>query len=288
MLVPIDRQKPVLITGCSTGIGRASALRLAASGWKVVATARKPDSIADLAGQGCEVLTLDVTDEASMAAAVSEVESRHGSVGALVNNAGYSQSGAVESVPIEDARAQFETNVFGLSRLTQLVLPKMREAGSGRILNISSMGGKLVIPGGGWYHATKYALEALSDALRFEVAPFGIDVVVIEPGAIKTEFGETAVKAMDANDDSGPYASFNNGMAQATLDAYEKGPLKLLGGEPDDVAKVIEKALKARKPKPRYKVTASAHMFVGTRRLMSDRMWDRFIGAQIPKPGRGS
>jgi NAD(P)-dependent dehydrogenase (short-subunit alcohol dehydrogenase family) len=219
-------------------------------------------------------------------AAVGTAHGAFGRLDAVVNNAGYGVDGVFESMDDELIRRQFETNVFGLSRLSQLVLPGMRKAGSGRILNISSMGGKLVIPGGGWYHATKYAVEALSDAMRFEVAPFGVDVVIIEPGAIKTEFGETAVKAMDANDDSGPYTSFNNGMAQATLDAYEKGPLKLLGGEPDDVAKVIEKALKARKPKPRYKVTASAHMFVGTRRLLSDRMWDRFIGAQIPKPGK--
>lgn len=284
----IDRNKPVLITGCSTGIGRATALRLNTVGWKVIATARKPESISDLASAGCQTLALDVTDDSSMEAAVSQIEAEHGSVGALINNAGYSQSGAVESVPLDEARAQFETNVFGLSRLSQLVLPAMRKAGAGRIINISSMGGKLVIPGGGWYHATKHAVEALSDAMRFEVAPFGIDVVIVEPGAIKTEFGETAVSAMEKNDDTGPYTSFNRGMAKATLDAYEKGPLKILGGEPDDVAKVIEKALEARKPKPRYKVTASAHMFMGTRRLMSDRMWDRFIGAQIPKPGQDS
>ncbi len=284
----MDKTKPVLITGCSTGIGRATALRLNADGWKVVATARKPESIADLASAGCQTLALDVTDDASMEAAVSQIEAEHGSVGALVNNAGYSQSGAVESVLLDEARAQFETNVFGLSRLSQLVLPGMRKAGAGRIINISSMGGKLVIAGGGWYHATKHAVEALSDAMRFEVAPFGVDVVIIEPGAIKTEFGETAVSAMEKNDDSGPYTSFNRAMGQATLDAYEKGPLKLLGGEPDDVAKKIEKALKARKPKPRYKVTASAHVFMGTRRLMTDRMWDRFIGTQIPKPGQDS
>lgn len=284
----IDKSKPVLITGCSTGIGKASAQRLAKAGWKVVATARKPETLSDLSAIGCQTLALDVADDASMSYAVETISNEHGSVGALINNAGYSQSGAVESVPLDQARAQFETNVFGLARLSQLVLPGMREAGSGRILNISSMGGKLVIPGGGWYHATKYAVEALSDAMRFEVAPFGVDVVIIEPGAIKTEFGETAVKAIGQTDDSGPYGAFNSKMGQATLDAYEKGPLKLLGGQPDDVAKVIEKALKARKPKPRYKVTASAHMFVGTRRMMSDRMWDRFIGAQIPKPGRES
>ena len=284
----IDKSKPVLITGCSTGIGKASAQRLAKAGWKVIATARNTETLSDLSALGCETLPLDVADDASMESAVESIEASHGSIGALVNNAGYSQSGAVESVPLDQARAQFETNVFGLARLSQLVLPGMRNAGSGRILNISSMGGKLVIPGGGWYHATKYAVEALSDAMRFEVAPFGIDVVIIEPGAIKTEFGETAVKAIGQTDDSGPYGSFNSKMGQATLDAYEKGPLKVLGGQPDDVAKVIEKALKARKPKPRYKVTASAHMFVGTRRMMSDRMWDRFIGAQIPKPGPDS
>lgn len=281
----IDREKPVLITGCSTGIGRAAALRLADAGWKVYATARNPGSLDDLRAAGCETLPLDVCDEDSMRQAVSAIEVECGSVGALVNNAGYSQSGAVESVSLEDARAQFETNVFGLSRLTQLVLPKMREAGAGRILNISSMGGKLVIPGGGWYHATKHAVEALSDALRYEVAPFGVDVVVIEPGAIKTEFGNTAAGSMGKATETGPYARFNEGMAQATLDAYEKGPLKLLGGGPDDVAKVIERALGARRPRPRYKVTPSARMFMATRRLLTDRMWDRFIGAQIPKPG---
>jgi len=283
--VTIDRSKPVLITGCSTGIGRAAALRLAGAGWKVYATARNPGSLEDLRSAGCETLPLDVCSEDSMRQAVSAIEVECGSVGALVNNAGYSQTGAVESVSLARVRAQFETNVFGLSQLTQLVLPKMREAGSGRILNISSMGGKLVIPGGGWYHATKYALEALSDALRYEVAPFGIDVVVIEPGAIKTEFGNTAADKAGNATAAGPYAEFNGEMAKATVEAYEKGPLKLLGGGPDDVAKVIERALDARKPRPRYKVTPSARMFMATRRLLSDRMWDRFIGTQIPKPG---
>ena len=159
----------VLITGCSSGIGRATAERLARGGRKVYATARRLESIADLAATGCETLALDVTDEASMQAAVAEVERREGAVGALVNNAGYSESGAIEETPIERVRAQFETNVFGLSRMCQLVLPGMRRAGAGRIVNIGSMGGRLTFPGGGYYHATKHALEALSDALRFEV-----------------------------------------------------------------------------------------------------------------------
>src|SRR4051812_17096408 len=157
----------VLITGCSSGIGHATAERLAAAGWTVYATARKPETLADLEGRGCRTLALDVTDEASMQAAVAAVQGEHGAVGALVNNAGYSQSGPIEEVPIEAARRQFETNVFGAMRLTQLVLPGMREQGWGRVVNVSSMGANFTFPGGGWYHATKHALNALSDALRF-------------------------------------------------------------------------------------------------------------------------
>src|ERR687886_1914557 len=182
-----DVSKAVLITGCSTGIGRATAERLAKNGHTVYATARRPDSIKDLEEAGCKTLALDVTDEESMAAAVAAVEQAEGAVGALVNNAGYSQSGAIEDVSMDSVRRQFETNVFGLMRMCQLVLPGMRRQGSGRIVNVSSMGGKLTFPGGGFYHATKHAVEAISDALRFEVRNFGIKVSVIEPGLIKTE-----------------------------------------------------------------------------------------------------
>src|SRR5918998_3769882 len=166
--------KAVMITGCSTGIGRATAERLARKGWRVYATARDVEKISDLADRGCELLPLDVTDEDSMRSAVSEVERREGAVGVLINNAGYSQSGAVEEVPMEKVRRQFETNVFGLVRLCQLALPGMRRQGFGRIVNLSSMGGRLTFPGGGFYHASKYAVEALSDALRFEVRGFGV------------------------------------------------------------------------------------------------------------------
>jgi NAD(P)-dependent dehydrogenase (short-subunit alcohol dehydrogenase family) len=158
-----DPSKAVLITGCSTGIGRATALRLARSGWTVYATARRPESIADLADAGCRTLALDVTEESSMQAAVRAVEESEGAVGVLVNNAGYSQSGAIEQVPPEAVRRQFETNVFGAIRMAQLVLPGMRGQRWGKIVNIGSMGGRLTFPGGGLYHATKYALEALSD-----------------------------------------------------------------------------------------------------------------------------
>jgi NAD(P)-dependent dehydrogenase (short-subunit alcohol dehydrogenase family) len=273
---------PVLITGCSTGIGRATAELLAREGNTVYATARRLESIEDLRRSGCRTLALDVNDEASMSAAVAAVEQAEGAVGALVNNAGYSQSGAVESVPLDSVRAQFETNVFGLVRMCQLVLPAMRRAGRGRIVNVSSMGGKLVFPGGGIYHATKHAVEAISDAMRFELKGFGIQVVVIEPGLIKTSFAETVAGAMP--EDEGPYADFNKSVTEATVGAYE-GPMARLGAGPEAVAKAINKALTARRPKTRYPVTASARLLLTQRKLMPDRAWDAMTGTSFRRPG---
>ena len=277
----------VLITGCSTGIGRATAERLARRGWRVYATARDVEKIASLADVGCELLALDVTDEASMRAAVGEVERREGAVGVLVNNAGYSQSGAVEEVPMEKVRRQFETNVFGLVRMCQLVLPGMRRQGGGRIVNISSMGGRLTFPGGGYYHATKYAVEALSDALRFEVAGFGVRVAVVEPGLIRTRFADAATGSMErTNTADGPYARFNAGVAKAVRDNYERGPFLRLGGGPETVAATIERAITADRPHTRYAVTPSAHLFMGLRRLLPDRAWDALVSTVYPRPGR--
>ncbi len=278
------KSKVVLITGASSGIGAATAQRLAREGFKVYATARNIDAIASLASLGCETLALDVTDEASMRTAVMEIEAREGPIDALINNAGYSQSGALEPLSIDAVRRQFETNVFGPLRLTQLVLPGMREARWGRIVNLSSMGGKLTFPGGGAYHASKYALEAISDALRFEVKGFGIDVVTIEPGLIRTGFADAAVSSIASANRADPYASFNAALAKATKDAYRKGPLARLGGTPDDVAAVILRALKARKPKARYQVTASAHVLLTLRSLMGDKQWDWFVGQSFPQP----
>jgi NAD(P)-dependent dehydrogenase (short-subunit alcohol dehydrogenase family) len=278
-----DISKAVLVTGCSTGIGRATAEHLASKGWKVYATARKLESIADLEAKGCKLLALDVCDESSMQAAVSAVEQAEGAVGVLVNNAGYSQSGAVESVPLDQVRRQFETNVFGLVRMVQLVLPGMRRQRWGKIVNISSMGGKLTFPGGGFYHGTKHAVEAISDALRWEVRGFGIDVVVIEPGLIKTHFGETAVGSIDGAAEDGPYAKFNEAVGTATAGVYE-GPMARLGAGPEAVAKKIEKAISARRPKTRYPVTASARLAMTQRKLLTDRMWDAMLGSQFPRP----
>jgi NAD(P)-dependent dehydrogenase (short-subunit alcohol dehydrogenase family) len=278
----IDKSRPVLITGCSTGIGRATAERLADDGWNVHATARRLEAIEDLGKRGCKTGELDVTDEHSMENAVAEVE-KEGPIGALINNAGYSQSGAIETIPMDSVRRQFETNVFGLMRMCQLVLPSMRGAGSGKIVNLSSMGGKLTFPGGGVYHATKHAVEALSDALRFEVKEFGIDVVVIEPGLIVTEFGETAAGSLDEVDEHGPYVKFNADVAKVTAEAY-KGGMARFGAGPEAVAKTISKAITTRRPSTRYKVTPSARVVMGMRKLMTDRMWDRFVRSQYPPP----
>jgi NAD(P)-dependent dehydrogenase (short-subunit alcohol dehydrogenase family) len=281
-----DVSKAVLITGCSTGIGRATAERLAGSGWTVYATARRPESIADLEAKGCKTLACDVTDEASMQACVTAVEEAEGAVGVLVNNAGYSQSGAVESVPLDRVRAQFETNVFGLVRMCQLALPGMRRQRWGKVVNISSMGGKLVFPGGGFYHGTKYAVEAISDALRFEVKGYGVDVIIIEPGLIVTSFGEAAAGSVDDEVAEGDYAEFNAAVAKGTSDVY-KGPMKRLGGGPEVVAAAIEKAITAKRPRTRYPVTPSARLAMGQRRLMTDKLWDRAMTAQFPAPGKG-
>jgi NADP-dependent 3-hydroxy acid dehydrogenase YdfG len=279
--------RAVLITGCSSGIGYATASHLQAKGWTVYATARRREALSELEARGCRTLALDVTDEASMAAAVRAVEEAEGAVGVLVNNAGYSQSGAIETVPMEEVRRQFDTNVFGLVRMIQLVLPGMRAQRQGKIVNLSSMGGRLTFPGGGFYHATKHAVEAISDALRFEVRGFGVDVIIIEPGLIRTSFGDTAagsVGAAAAGD--GPYAEFNEAVAKTTVNAY-RGPMAKLGAGPEAVAKVIEKAIAARRPRPRYPVTASARVMLAQHALMPDRAWDAMMRTQFRQPRAG-
>lgn len=277
--------KAVLVTGCSTGIGRATAVRLAATGWPVYATARKLDAIADLAARGCKTLALDVCDEASMHAAVEAVEREHGAVGVLVNNAGYGLEGCFEETPMAEVRRQFETNVFGLVRLCQLVLPGMRRQRWGKIVNLSSVGGRLTFPGGAFYHATKHAVEALSDALRFEVGGFGVDVVVIEPGPIKTEFGRTAIANVDRVRQNGSaYAAFNANVAEKIHEVLE-GRMAVTAGTADDVAAAIERAITASRPRTRYPVTAAARFMMFLRRWLPDRGFDAFLRTQFLRPG---
>lgn len=279
----------VLITGCSTGIGRATAEHLVGRGYNVYATARRTETLAPLKARGCKLLPLDVTDEESMHEAVAEVERAEGAVGVLINNAGYSQSGAIEEISLDRVRRQYETNVFGLVRMCQLVLPGMRRRGAGKIVNISSMGGKLTFPGGGYYHSSKYAVESISDALRFEVKGFGVDVILVEPGLIRTSFADTAVGSIGDGEDQGddsPYAGFQAAVARATMENYEKGPLARLGGGPERVATTIEKAITSEKPRARYPVTPSAWLLMGVRKVLPDRAWDAFVRSQFPQPGK--
>ena len=282
---------PILITGSSSGIGRSSALALHAAGRTVYATARRLDSIKDLADQGIRTLALDVTDEESMTTAVAAIEAESGPIAVLINNAGYGLYGAVEQVPMDDVRRQFETNFFGLVRLTQLVLPGMRRAGQGRILNVSSMGGRVTLPGGAFYHASKYAVEALSDALRMEVAQFGIDVVIIEPGPVKTPWNDVAAGSMDgsgtADGSDGPaddpYATYKKAVA-GSFATVQAGSLSRLASTADDIAEVIVKAVTAGRPRTRYLINAVAKSMLATRRLLPTRASDAVLARQYGLP----
>ena len=273
--------KTILITGCSSGIGRSTALRLAHAGHTVYATARRREAITDLAEAGCKILTLDVTDPGSAAEAVAEVEAAEGAIGVLVNNAGYGQSGAVEAVPLEAVSAQFDTNVTGYLRMIQLVLPGMRRQHSGRIINIGSVAGRVTMPGSGGYSAAKHAIEALTDALRFEVRGFGIDVSLIQPGPIRTRFTDSANAGLPADlPSTAPYVAYHAAVAKADAQTDTSH----LAGTPDQVAAAIERAVTARRPKPRYQVTAIARILPMVRAALPDRAWDAFLRTQIAAP----
>jgi NAD(P)-dependent dehydrogenase (short-subunit alcohol dehydrogenase family) len=273
--------RAALVTGCSSGIGRATALTLADRGFTVYATARRPETLADLAARGLRILALDVTDEDSMVAAVRAVETEHGHVEVLVNNAGYALQGPVEDTSMEAVRAQFETNVFGLVRLTQLALPAMRAAGRGRIINVGSMGGRFTFPGGGFYHASKHAVEALSDALRLEVAPFGVRVVLVQPGPVRSAFVDAAVDTVASGE--GPYAEFRQALVDRYREAYD-GRASNLEVSPEKVADVIAGAATASHPRARYAVGAMARTLITTRRLLPDVAWDRVVRSVWPTP----
>jgi NAD(P)-dependent dehydrogenase (short-subunit alcohol dehydrogenase family) len=270
----------ILITGCSSGIGRATAERLARAGHTVYATARSVESLAPLRQAGCQTLALDVLDDASMRAAVATVETEQGAVGTLVNNAGYAVSGAIEATALDAIRKEFETNVFGYVQMAQLVLPGMRGRGSGRIINVSSVAGRVTMPGAGAYAATKYAIEAISDALRFEVRGFGVQVVVIEPGPIRTAFTATANAAIPPVQD-GPYGTYHEEVAKSDAETDES----FLAGTPEQVAKTIERAITADRPKPRYRVTPIARVLPVVRGTLGGRAFDAFLRTQIKPPG---
>jgi NAD(P)-dependent dehydrogenase (short-subunit alcohol dehydrogenase family) len=274
--------KAVLITGCSTGIGRETAKLLASKGWTVYATARNAAKIADLEQHGCKTLALDVTDEASMTRAVKTIEEAEGAVGVLVNNAGINELGAIESVEMDKVRYLFETNVFGPVRLAQLVLPGMRAKGYGRIVTVGSMNGRFTWPGNGFYCASKHALEAISDALRFELRGFGIGVTLLEPGFVKTPFGETAADRFVDDDET--YAAYNQEVAEISR-TYTQGARGLLACTAEAVAKTVEKAIEGNgRPRARYRVAPSATLFITTRRLLPDPAFDAFLRTGFPTP----
>jgi NAD(P)-dependent dehydrogenase (short-subunit alcohol dehydrogenase family) len=279
------KTRPVLITGCSSGIGRAAAISLHDAGLTVYATARRLDSMADLADRGIHTLALDVTDEASMTAAVAAVEEAAGPVAVLVNNAGYGLYGPVEQVPMDEIRRQFETNFFGLVRLTQLVLPGMRRRSGGRILNVSSMGGRITLPGGAFYHASKYAVEAFSDALRMEVAQFGIDVVLIEPGPVKTPWNDVAAASLPTAEpgEGDPYAAYKSAVG-ASFGRTQAGLLGRLGSTSEGIAKVITHAVTAQRPRARYLINPVAKSLVAASRVLPARAYDSVLRRQYGLP----
>jgi NAD(P)-dependent dehydrogenase (short-subunit alcohol dehydrogenase family) len=263
-----------LVTGASAGIGKAIVRRLLKDGWTVYGAARRAGQMADIRQEGARVLEMDVTDDASMLAGVQAVLTAEGRIDALVNNAGYGSYGAIEDVPIDEARRQFEVNVFGVARLTQLVLPSMREARSGTIVNVTSMGGRIWTPIGGWYHATKHALEVLSDALRVETRPFGINVVVVQPGAIRSEWAGIAADNLDKTGEGSVYQDSIGPMARA-LRNYGKA------ASPDVVADAVARAVQSPRPKRRYATPMDAKALIFLHWLLPDSLYEALLKAAL-------
>jgi NAD(P)-dependent dehydrogenase (short-subunit alcohol dehydrogenase family) len=275
------------VSGHSSGTGRATALRLHQAGWPVYATGRNLEGLKDLADEGITTLQLDVTDEESMRAAVDRITEEHGAVGVLINNAAYSLNGTVGETPLDQVRRQFETNLFGLSRMTQLVLPGMRAQRSGRIVMMSSIFGLFATPGRGYYQATKHALEAVSDSLRQEVRPWGIDVTVIEPSPILGSFVPTTVGDLDLADDNDLYDEFWehfvewHGAYREVEHPTGRGRTSVRAGT---VAKVIEKAVTARRPRIRYRIGIPVRLLKPQRAIFGDRAWEVFLTKFFPQP----
>jgi NADP-dependent 3-hydroxy acid dehydrogenase YdfG len=265
--------KTAFVTGASSGIGAAIAHQLIADGYRVFAGARRVDRMQPLADAGAILLSLDVTDDASMVTAIDAIKADGGRIDVLVNNAGYGSYGALEDVPIDEGRRQFEVNVFGLARLTQLVLPMMRAQESGAIVNITSMGGKIYEPFGSWYHASKFAAEGMSDCLRMELAPFGIRVIVIEPGAIVSEWAEVSRDNLLEASGNGPYAKAVAAHAASLAGANTS----IIASPPEAVAKVVSRSLKAHRPRTRYPAAGGAGPILFLRKILPDRWFDGVI-----------
>ncbi len=263
----------VLITGASAGIGKETARKLLEEGYVVYAAARRVEQMQDLEKLGAIALRMDVTKEEEVVAGVERINAERGGTDILINNAGFGLYGAMEDIPLDDARYQFEVNLFGLARLTQLVLPSMRARRTGKIVNISSIGGKVYTPLGSWYHATKHALEGWSDCLRFELKQFGIDVIIVEPGIIRTEFGDVALGPLQERSGDSAYANIVKRMTASMENLESSG----FGSPPSVIADAILKSLRAKQPRVRYAAGQWAKPLLFMRRLLSDRMFDRII-----------
>jgi len=270
--------KIVLITGASSGIGRAAALELLRAGHTVYGGARRVESLDAVSDAGGHPLAMDVTRAADLERAVRTVLDQQGRIDVLVNNAGFGLYGAAEDVPLDRARYQLEVNLFGPARLTQLVLPHLRRQRSGTIVNVSSMGGEITFPLGAWYHASKHALEAYSDALRQEVKRFGIDVVLIQPGLIRTEFGDVTANGVRELSGHGPYRDLAEGLAESTEALYRE---HTKASDPSVVAATIRRAIETASPRPRYPVGYMARPLLALNRILPARLFDRVAASQI-------
>jgi short-subunit dehydrogenase len=270
-------KKVILITGASSGMGKVFARDLAKEGHIVYGAARRVDMLNELNKVGVKTIALDVTDDQSMQNCVNEILQKEGRIDVLVNNAGYGSYGTVEDVSMEEAKRQFDVNVFGLARMTQLVLPGMRKQKSGRVINISSVGGKIATPFGAWYHASKFAVEGMSDSLRTEVAPFGIDVVVIEPGGVKSEWADVAYQNLIKTTENTAYSDMANKFKQAFSKTVAKN------AEPEVISKLVSKAINSSRPKTRYVGGYMAKTVLFFRNWTSDRTMDKILLSQLPK-----
>ncbi len=266
-------KKTALITGASAGIGKATAILLHQKGYSVYAGARRTELMTDLEQMGINTFALDVTDDQSMTTNVINILKKEQSIDVLVNNAGYGSYGAIEDVPIEEGKRQFEVNLFGMARMVQLVLPKMRDNHFGKIVNISSMGGKIWTPLGGWYHASKFAVEGFSDCLRLETQQFGIDVILIEPGGVKSEWASISAKHIKKYSGNSAYKSMANGYVNTMNKNYNGNNLS----NPEEIANLIFKSITSNKPKTRYLYGFMAKPMVAIKNIIGDRGYDKII-----------
>lgn len=268
-------EKTVLITGASAGIGKATAIYLAENGYKVYGAARRIEKMQDLKEYGIKPVSLDVASDESLVACVEQILREAGCIDVLINNVGSGYYGAMEDMPIADSKYQMEVNVFGVARLIQLILPSMRKNNFGKIVNISSVGGKVTLPMGGWYHASKFAMEGMSDALRKEVKSFGIDVIVIEPGGTKSEMTGLGTEYMMAVSGNSPYSSLAKGVSKMYAGIAKDA------AEPIVIAKLIKEGIEAKNPKTRYAGASGAKLMLFLRRILSDKQFDKMIMSQI-------